>query len=110
MKKTGYKTVTRYNLLVKKAERWTKVDTVGDINAAFNWVKRNKAVGNHVRFTQEDIEILKNVNELTSEEVKAIEAECPSCIVFSAVPHFNCSYGGRKMGHSYAHCSADICL
>lgn len=26
-----------------------------------------------------------------------------------AVPHFNCINGGRKTGHSAAHCTADAC-
>lgn len=31
------------------------------------------------------------------------------CQVERHVPHNNCMYGGRKFGHSPAHCTADAC-
>lgn len=106
----GYKTVTKHNLLLKKNNSWIRIDTTEDIKVAFNWVKRNKAVGNHVRFVTEEVEIPKRFNELTIDEMKAIEADCSQCLLFSGVGHFNCMYGGFKVGHSREHCSADACL
>ncbi len=106
----GFKTVVKHNLLVKKNDEWVRVDSTQDIRTAFNWIKRNKAAGNHVRFVTEEVEVAKSWDELTKDEMKAIEDACPQCILYAAVSHFNCSYGGSKIGHSRAHCSADACL
>ena len=34
---------------------------------------------------------------------------CERCKVDAYVPHYNCLYQGRAMGHSPAHCTADAC-
>jgi hypothetical protein len=46
------------------------------------------------------------------EEQERIELEnCERCKNLGFYPaHFSCLYGGRKIGHSRSHCSADACL
>jgi hypothetical protein len=34
---------------------------------------------------------------------------CERCKTDEYVPHYNCIYQGRAMGHSLAHCTADAC-
>ena len=35
---------------------------------------------------------------------------CKRCETDTFVPHNNCIYGGKAMGHSEAHCTADSCF
>ena len=34
---------------------------------------------------------------------------CERCTTDAYVPHYNCIYGGRAIGHSASHCTADAC-
>ena len=34
---------------------------------------------------------------------------CERCTWDAYVPHYNCIYGGRSVGHKDAHCTADAC-
>ena len=34
---------------------------------------------------------------------------CVRCTTDAYVPHYNCIYGGNRMGHSPSHCTADAC-
>lgn len=34
---------------------------------------------------------------------------CARCATDAYVPHYNCIYGGRRIGHSASHCTADAC-
>jgi len=34
---------------------------------------------------------------------------CERCKVDAYVPHYNCLYNGRAIGHSMSHCTADSC-
>lgn len=34
---------------------------------------------------------------------------CERCTTDAYVPHYNCIYGGKRMGHSASHCTADAC-
>jgi hypothetical protein len=34
---------------------------------------------------------------------------CERCKIDPYVPHYNCMYSGRAIGHSNAHCTADAC-
>lgn len=34
---------------------------------------------------------------------------CERCKTDAYVPHYNCIYQGRAMGHNEAHCTADAC-
>ena len=34
---------------------------------------------------------------------------CERCKTDAYVPHYNCIYQGRAMGHNAAHCTADSC-
>lgn len=34
---------------------------------------------------------------------------CERCTTDAYVPHYNCIYQGKAMGHSAAHCTADAC-
>lgn len=35
---------------------------------------------------------------------------CPRCKWDTVVPHYNCMYQGKAIGHSKAHCTADACF
>lgn len=50
--------------------------------------------------------------EAEAKERLRIELEnCERCKIPNAGPgHFSCMYGGRKMGHSRSHCSANACF
>lgn len=37
------------------------------------------------------------------------DAECERCLTDAYVPHYNCMYAGKAMGHSLAHCTANAC-
>jgi hypothetical protein len=37
-------------------------------------------------------------------------AGCERCTTDEYVPHYNCLYKGKAMGHSEAHCTADGCF
>lgn len=37
------------------------------------------------------------------------DGTCERCKWDKTIPHNNCMYGGRKIGHSVAHCTADAC-
>lgn len=39
---------------------------------------------------------------------KGVE-DCKRCLDKHDVPHFNCRYQGKAMGHSEAHCTANAC-
>lgn len=47
-------------------------------------------------------------NEMTKILYKT-DPGCKRCTTDPYVPHFNCVYGGRAVGHSGAHCTADAC-
>jgi hypothetical protein len=34
---------------------------------------------------------------------------CERCKTDAYVPHFNCMYAGKAIGHSVAHCTANAC-
>lgn len=34
---------------------------------------------------------------------------CERCLTDEYVPHYNCMYQGRAIGHSEAHCTANAC-
>ena len=34
---------------------------------------------------------------------------CDRCKVDAYVPHYNCLYAGKSIGHNAAHCTADAC-
>lgn len=34
---------------------------------------------------------------------------CPRCKTDKYVPHYNCMYHGKAVGHSEAHCTANAC-
>jgi hypothetical protein len=36
-------------------------------------------------------------------------ADCERCKTDAYVPHFNCMYAGKAIGHSVAHCTANAC-
>lgn len=38
-----------------------------------------------------------------------VVSDCARCQTDPYVPHDNCLYGGRAMGHSRTHCTADAC-
>lgn len=40
---------------------------------------------------------------------KIADAPCKRCEWDTAVPHNSCIYGGNRVGHSKAHCTADAC-
>jgi hypothetical protein len=44
------------------------------------------------------------------QEAEVVKPECCTSGKGLAVPHDNCLYGGRKMGHSPSHCTADACF
>lgn len=35
--------------------------------------------------------------------------DCVRCKTDAHVPHYNCIYNGKAIGHSEAHCTADAC-
>ena len=37
------------------------------------------------------------------------EEGCERCLTDAYVPHYNCIYGGKAVGHSAAHCTANAC-
>ena len=37
------------------------------------------------------------------------DPDCPRCKTDPYVPHYNCMYHGKAMGHSAAHCTAHAC-
>lgn len=51
------------------------------------------------------IERANAVAEVAAESTE----ECERCKRGDSVPHNSCIYGGRKAGHSRAHCTADAC-
>jgi hypothetical protein len=106
---TGYKTLTKYELLVKQDNRWKTQGTVTEKRSAFEWVAKAKQKGFHVRFVEYQYEVPIPFSELTPEQVKQIEVECNRCSQ-GGPSHFNCSYEGRKIGHSSSHCTADVCF
>lgn len=36
-------------------------------------------------------------------------ADCERCKTDAYVPHFNCLYNGKAIGHKEAHCTANAC-
>jgi hypothetical protein len=38
-----------------------------------------------------------------------IDPTCERCKIDPYVPHYNCMYQGRAVGHSAAHCTANAC-
>jgi hypothetical protein len=48
----------------------------------------------------------------TQETVKILYRTCEGCVRCTTdayVPHYNCIYQGRAIGHSPSHCTADAC-
>lgn len=43
--------------------------------------------------------------------IRIVDSECVRCQSgdSSDVPHFNCMYQGKAIGHSKAHCTANAC-
>lgn len=37
------------------------------------------------------------------------DENCKRCTTDAYVPHYNCMYEGKAMGHSRAHCTANAC-
>lgn len=37
------------------------------------------------------------------------DANCARCLTDAYVPHYNCLYAGKAMGHSEGHCTANAC-
>jgi hypothetical protein len=37
------------------------------------------------------------------------DANCARCLTDAYVPHYNCLYAGKAMGHSESHCTANAC-
>jgi hypothetical protein len=37
------------------------------------------------------------------------DANCARCLTDAYVPHYNCLYSGKAMGHSEGHCTANAC-
>jgi len=35
--------------------------------------------------------------------------DCERCKTDAYVPHYNCLYNGRAIGHNASHCTADAC-
>lgn len=38
-----------------------------------------------------------------------VDPSCERCKVDPYVPHYNCIYQGRAVGHSNSHCTANAC-
>ena len=36
-------------------------------------------------------------------------ADCERCTTDAYIPHFNCMYAGKAIGHSEGHCTANAC-
>ena len=36
-------------------------------------------------------------------------ATCERCLTDAYVPHYNCLYAGKAIGHSEGHCTANAC-
>jgi hypothetical protein len=106
----GYKTLSKFALLVKKNYRWVTIGAVTDKKAAFEWVAREQQKGLHVRFKEEQYTVVIPRNELTIQDIADIEAQCSTCQSNGTPTHFNCTYDGRKIGHSAGHCTADVCF
>lgn len=66
---------------------------------------------------ESDLEAIKANPLYTLESVEAYTpviryrtaAGCERCTHDEYVPHYNCLYQGRAMGHSEAHCTANGC-
>ena len=56
--------------------------------------------GNHVLISV--VEYAPHITYRTAEG-------CERCTTDEYVPHYNCLYKGKAMGHSKAHCTADSC-
>lgn len=41
--------------------------------------------------------------------VQRAVADCERCKTDVYIPHYNCMYDGKKIGHSVAHCTANAC-
>jgi hypothetical protein len=41
--------------------------------------------------------------------VQKADANCERCLTDAYVPHYNCLYAGKAMGHSEGHCTANAC-
>lgn len=41
--------------------------------------------------------------------VQKADANCERCLTDAYVPHYNCLYAGKAIGHSEGHCTANAC-
>ena len=41
--------------------------------------------------------------------VQKAVADCERCLTDAYVPHYNCMYAGKAIGHSEGHCTANAC-
>lgn len=75
------------------------------------------SVGIEVSANEHDLEAMRSDARYTIESVSVYEpviryrtAEgCERCTYDEYVPHYNCMYHGKAVGHSEAHCTAHAC-